>query len=138
MCFKPQLNLELSVCRFDSLSLSLSLSLKCLPSKHAGSDPKAFWLRPVMVIKASVQPESARTTYARSGFPHPFQFRFSKEGLNYIVQYRPGSEMDGLVSVWPNTSGMEASRCAGIIGSGFWQDAVPVIDSVPFFHRRPG
>ena len=24
---------------------------------------------------------------------------------------------------WPNASGLEASRCAGIIGPGFWQDA---------------
>ena len=24
---------------------------------------------------------------------------------------------------WPNSSGPEASRCAGIIGPGFWQDA---------------
>ena len=28
------------------------------PSKHAGSDPEAFLLRPVMAITASVQPES--------------------------------------------------------------------------------
>jgi len=49
--------------------------------------------------------------------------------------------MDGLVRVWPNTSGLEASWCTGIIGSGFWQDAtgpLPVSDSVPFFQRRPG
>ena len=45
-------------------------------SKHAGSDPEAFWLRLALAITASVQPESARTAYARSDFPHPFQFRF--------------------------------------------------------------
>ena len=30
---------------------------KQIPSKHAGSDPEAFWLRPVMAITASMQPE---------------------------------------------------------------------------------
>ena len=39
------------------------------------------------------------------------------------MQNRPGSNLDGLVRVWPNTSGQEASRCAGMIGPGFWQDA---------------
>ena len=28
-----------------------------VPSNHAGSDSEAFWLRPVMAITASVQPE---------------------------------------------------------------------------------
>ena len=79
------------------------------PSKHAGSDPEAaFWLRPVMAVTASEQ---------------PFQFRFSKQGMDHITQNRPGSDLDGLVRVWPNASGLEASRCAGIIGPGFWQDA---------------
>ena len=39
------------------------------------------------------------------------------------MQSRPGSDLDGLVRVWPNTSGLEACCCAGIIGPGFWQDA---------------
>ena len=34
----------------------------------------------------------------------------------HIVHNRPGSDLDGLVRVWPNTSGPEASLCAGIIG----------------------
>ena len=93
------------------------------PSKHAGSDPEEFWLRLVVAITASVQPESARIVYATSDFPHPFQFRFSEEGMDHTVQDRPGSYLNGLVSVWPNASGLEASRCSGIIGPGFWQDA---------------
>ena len=100
------------------------------PSKHAGSDPEAFWLRTVMAVTASVQPESARIVHAGSDFPHPFQFRFSKEGMDHIAQNRPGSDLDGLVRVWPNTSGLEASRCAGIIWPGFWQDAT---GSLPVF-----
>ena len=52
-----------------------------------------------------------------------FSSVFSKEGIDHIVQIRPGSDLDGLVRVWPNTSGLEASRCAGIIWPGFCQDA---------------
>ena len=91
----------------------------CHPSKHAGSDPEAFWLRPVMAVTASVQPVSGRIVYAVSDFRHPFQLRFSKEGVDRIAQNRPGSDLDGLVRVWPNASGLEASRCAGITGPGF-------------------
>ena len=77
-----------------------------------------------MAITASVQPKSGRIVYAGSDFPHPFQFHFSKEGMDHIVQNRPGSDLDGLARVWLNSSGLEASRCAGIIGPGFWQDAI--------------
>ena len=77
-----------------------------------------------MAITASVQPKSGRIVYAGSDFPHPFQFHFSKEGMDHIVQNRPGSDPDGLARVWLNTSGLEASRCAGIMGPAFWQDAV--------------
>ena len=103
---------------------SIDVRNYCSPSKHAGSDPEAFWL-PVVVITASVQPKSARIVYARSDFPHPFQFCFSKEGMDHIAQNRPGSDLDGLVRVWPNASGLEASRCARIIrpGSGRTQPA---------------
>ena len=52
-----------------------------------------------------------------------FVFVFSKEGMDHSVQNRPGSDLDGLVRVWPNASGLEASRCAGTIWPGFWQDA---------------
>ena len=93
------------------------------PSEHAGSDPEAFWLRPVMADTASMQPESGRIVYAGSDFQHPFQFRFSEEGMDYTVQNRPGSDLDGLVRVWPNVSGLEASWCTGIKWPGFWQDA---------------
>ena len=55
-------------------------------SQHAGSDPEAFWLRPVMAVTASVQPELGRVVYAGSDFQHPFQLRFSKEGMDHIAQ----------------------------------------------------
>ena len=127
------------------------------PSKHAGSDPEEFWLRPGIAITASVQPESGRIVYTRSDFPHPFQFRFSEEGMDHTVQDRAGSSLDGLVKVWPNldglvkvwpnldglvkvwpnASGPEASRCTGIIGPGFWQDATGP-QSVSHFQTRFG
>ena len=111
-------------------------------SKHAGSDPEAFWLRPVMAITASVQPEMGRIVYAGSNFPHLFPFRFCKDGMDHIVQNRPGSDLDGLMRIWSNTFRLESSRCAGIIGPGFWQNAIgqlpvsPLSDSVSFFHRK--
>ena len=61
-----------------------------------------------------------------------FSSVFSKEGMDHIVQIRPGSDLDGMVRVWPNTSGLEASRCAGIIGPGFWQDATGPLPIFPF------
>ena len=94
------------------------------PSKHAGSDPEAFWLRPVMAITASVQPEMGRIVYAGSDFPHLFRFRFSKDGMDHIAQNRPGSDLDGLRWIWSNTSHQGSSRCAGIIGPCFWQNAI--------------
>ena len=52
------------------------------------------------------------------------------------IQYSlPGSDLDGLVSVYPNASGLEASWCAGIIGPGFWQDATGPLP-VSHFHTR--
>ena len=105
------------------------------PSKHAGSHREGFCLRPVMAITASVQPESVRILYAGSDFPHPFQFRFYKEGMGHAVQNRPGSDLDGLVRVWLNSSCMKASWCAGFIWPGFWQDATGPLP-VSYFQTR--
>ena len=106
-----------------------------LPSKHAGSHPETFWLRPVTDITASVQPESGRIVHAGSDFPHPFQFRSSKEGKDHTVQNRHGSHLHGLVRVWPNSSGLEASRYVGIIWPGLWQDATGALP-VSHFQTR--
>ena len=46
------------------------------------------------------------------------------------MQNRPGSDLDGLVRVWPNASGPEASWCAGIIWPGFWQFPTFLLGSV--------
>ena len=77
---------------------------------------KRFGYGPVMAITASVQPESGRIVYVGSDFPRPFQLRFSKEGMDHIVYNRPGSDLGGLVRVWPNASGLKASRCAESFG----------------------
>ena len=51
------------------------------------------------------------------------------------MQHRPGSHLDGLVKVRPNASSLVASRCAGIIGPGFWQNATSPLP-VSQFHTR--
>ena len=94
-------------------------------SKHAGSEPEAFWLRRVMAITASVQPESGRMVHTGTDFPHPIRFLSSKEGQDHLVENRPGSDLDGLVRFGPNASGPEASRGVRIMrpGSGKAQPA---------------
>ena len=69
-----------------------------------------FWLQPVM------QPDSAWFQLPASIFPWII-------GMDHIMQNWPRSDLDGLVRVLPNTSGPEASWCAGIIWPGFWQEA---------------
>ena len=54
--------------------------------------------------------------YARSNFPHPFQFSFFNEGMGHTVQNRPGFDLDGLVRFWAKGSGTEANRCVRIRG----------------------
>ena len=44
---------------------------------------------------------------------------FPKKAWITWVQSRPRSDLDGLVRVWPNASGLEASWCAGVIRPGF-------------------
>ena len=88
-----------------------------------------------MAVTANLQPESGRIVYAGSDFPHPFRFRFFKEGKDRIAQIPPGSDLDGLVMVWPNASCPEASWCAGIIWPGFWQDATGPLPVSDFWTR---
>ena len=55
--------------------------------------------------------------------------------MDHTVQSRPGSDVEGLVRVWPNESGLEASWCAGIIWPGFWQNATGLLP-VSHFQTR--
>ena len=98
-------------------------------------------LRPVMAITASLQPESGRIVYARSDFPHPIQFRLSKKGMDHIEQNRHGSDMNGLVRVWPNWPGSKSvcrnHRARFLAGCNRPATSFSLSDSVPFFHRCP-
>ena len=88
-----------------------------------------------MAITTSMQPESARTVYTGSDFPHPFQFCFSKEGMGHAMQNQPRSDQDGLAMIWLHSSGLKASWCAGIIRPSFWQDATCLLP-VSHFQTR--
>ena len=54
-----------------------------------------------------------------------------KVGTDHTVQNWNRSNLDGLVRVWPNASGLEASRCARIIRTSFWHEAT---SSLPVSH----
>ena len=94
-----------------------------LPSKHAGSNPEAFrahgqlWpLRPVCSQNRAGLCMSDPT----------FRFRSSKDRPYHIVQNRPGSDLDGLVRVWPNGSGVPESGSKPVCrnhGVRFWQNS---------------
>ena len=62
-----------------------------------------------MAVTDNVQPKSGRIVYAVSDFLHPFQFHFSKEGMDRIVQNRPGSDLDGLVKHIRKQAGVQES-----------------------------
>ena len=62
------------------------------------------------------QNRSRSYNYAGSDIPHPIRFRSTKEGLDYFVQIRPGSDLGGLVRIWPDASGLEASLCERTVG----------------------
>ena len=47
--------------------------------------------------------------------------------MGHTVQSSPGSDLDGLVRVWLNSSGLKTSWCAGIIWSSFWQDTTGLL-----------
>jgi len=70
-----------------------------------------------------VQPESGWVVCVGSDFLHPIQLHSSEEGPDQHVENWHGSDLDGLVRFWPNTSGPEASQCARIIKPSFRQNA---------------
>ena len=50
-----------------------------------------------------------------------------------IAQNQSECNLDGLVRVWSNASGLEAGRCTGIIWLGFWLDTT---GPLPVFHLQ--
>ena len=99
--------------------LRASTALLCIfcmdnPSKRARFDSEVFWLWPVTAIIASVWPESGWVVCVGSDFLHPIQLHSSEEGPDQHVENWPGSDLDGLVRFWPNTSALEVSQCARV------------------------
>ena len=100
------------------------------PVNMPGPIRKRFYYGHLWPLRpACSQNRAGSHNYARSGFPHPF---FQRRHGSYCAKPTriwsgwpwPGSDLDGLVRVWQNTSSLEASqRCAGIIWPGFWQNA---------------
>ena len=74
------------------------------PSKHAGSNSEAFWLRP-----ACSQDRASS---------HRCQIWLHTSDSVPFFQRRPGSDWDDLVRFWPTASGPEANQCASIILPG--------------------
>ena len=109
-CYTLSLNYSLLL---HTLPLNHSVLCYALyhPSKRAGSDSEAFWLRPAC---SQNRPGSYMPVVASR---IRFGSVFSKEGLNPTVQNQPGYNLvqANCVRFWPNGSGPEASRCARII-----------------------
>lgn len=104
-----------------------------LPSKYARSGlelMEVFWLYFIVSYDhfgqraARIRLEVCSQNRARSyiyqiQFLYPIQFGSSKEGPDHLVQNQSRSCLDGLVSFWPNISGLEASQCPRIM----WPDS---------------
>ena len=59
--------------------------------------------------------------------------------MDHIVQTRPGPELDDLVRVWPNASGLGERwhhRARFLAGRNRTDTSFPLSDSVLFFHRK--
>ena len=118
--------------------LKINQSIK-QPSKQAGSDPEAFWLRPVM---GSIQPELGQIVYAGSDFTHPFQLRFSKKAWITLCKTDPDliwmawSGLGQTHLVWKLVCRNHLARFPA--GHNRPTTRFPLSDSVSYFHRRPG
>ena len=122
---------------------------------------QTFRLQPVMVNTSNVSVTACYGQYvkraARVGPDRiwPIQLSssdsvpfFSKEDLHHIVKNRPGSDLDGLVRVWPNASCPSRSkpvvknyRARFLAECNQPATSFPLSDSVAFFHRageKPG
>ena len=80
-----------------------------------------------------IKPDSIRRIQLHASVSVPF---FQRKHGSYCAKLtRIQSRWP--VRVWPDASGLEASRCAGIIWPGFWQDAtspLPVSHFQTRFH----
>ena len=101
-------------------------------SKHTGSDSEAFWLRSVMSITSSVQPESSRIVYARSDFPHPILPKKAR-----IILCKIGPDPIWMACSAPEASGVQESSGRFPAECNRRATNFPFSASVVFFHRRP-
>ena len=86
-----------------------------------------------MAITASVQPESGRIRLPASVSAPVFFQRRHGSYCAKPTRIRSGWPGQGLAKhIW---SGLEESRCTGIIGPGFWQDATGLLP-VSHFQTR--
>ena len=111
------------------------------PSKHAGSNPEAFWLRPVMAIMASVQPESGRSI-SRIRLPAsvsaPFFQRRRGSHCAKSTRIRSGWPGQGLATrIWSGSKLCRNHRARFLARRNQPATSFPLSDSVPLFHRRP-
>ena len=121
----------------------LGVDPTCLPSKHAGSDPEAFWLRPVMAIMASVDPESGRIVkLCRIRLPAsvsaPFFQRKRGSCCAKPTRIRSGWPGQGLATrIWSGSKPVCRNHPAGFLaGRNGPAASVPLSDSVLFFQGQ--
>ena len=111
------LETDRKICDTNSSNSSESLSRPVSSSSRGKTGPvnmldliqTCFGYSQLWPLQPAYSQKQARSwfVYAWSNFPHPIQFCFSKEGMDHSVQNRPWSDMDGLVRVWPNASGLK-------------------------------
>ena len=113
---------------------------RMVPGKYAGSNPEAFWLRPVMAITASVQPESGRIRLPASvSAPFFFQRRHGSYCAK-PTRIRSGWPGQGLAKhIWSGSKLMCRNHLVRFLaGRNRSTTSFQLLDSVLFFHRRPG
>ena len=114
---------------------------------YAGSDSATFWLRPVMAITASVQPESGRIVVynlclIRLPTSDSVRFFQRRHGSYCAKPTRTRSGWPGQVLAKRSWSGSRPvcrnhlARC--LAGRNRPLTSFPLSHSDAFFHRRPG
>ena len=131
-----------------SEEFSPSLPLKQFPSKHAGSDPEAFWLRIVMAVTASVHPESAPDRIcliwllASDSVPFFCCCFFQKRPEPYCAKSTPDpiwmawSWFGQTHLVWKQAV-VQESQGRFLAGRNRPATSFPLSDPVAIIHRRP-
>ena len=113
------------------------------PSKHAGSNPEAFWLWPIMAVTASV----AKTGPGRlcqirlsASISAPFSQRRHGSYCAKPTRIQYGRPGQGLAKhIWSGSKLVCKNHLARFLaGRNRPASSFPLSDSVPYFRRRPG